>query len=158
MVVMAFNEFPKIWLYNIFILLLLILTSFGCNEMETDLVWLNNLPSAMAQARQQDKPIFMFFSATWCGNCRRLEKAALRDDETVTMLSQFVLLKLDLDESPLTAEQYGVQTVPMLLILGSDGTPYNAIFGVLSPASIRSFLVRGQLAYDEAMKQEESDE
>ena len=73
-------------------------------------------------------PVLVDFSATWCMPCRMqgpiLERfASEREDVTVT--------KVDVDEAPQTAAEYGIRSVPTLAVF-LDGKPVIGAAGVQS--------------------------
>jgi thioredoxin 1 len=59
-------------------------------------------------------PVFVDFTATWCGPCKQL--APLVDQLADELLGQVKVGKLDVDESPITAGKYGVRGVPTVMV------------------------------------------
>lgn len=62
--------------------------------------------------RTSDKLVVMDFFATWCGPCKMLG-AELED--IVNSRGEIKIVKVDVDENPILAQQYGIMSVPTLL-------------------------------------------
>lgn len=59
-------------------------------------------------------PVFVDFTATWCGPCKQL--APLVDQLADELAGKVKVGKLDVDESPITAAKYGVRGVPTVMV------------------------------------------
>ena len=53
------------------------------------------LADAQLKAKAEDKKVFLIFSASWCGPCRRL--ARLLDSQKAELERHYVFVKLDID-------------------------------------------------------------
>lgn len=72
--------------------------------------------------------VLIDFWATWCGPCRMqapiLEQLAGEYDET-----ELKIVKMDVDENPETPSQFGIMSIPTLL-LKKDGEVVDKVVGV----------------------------
>ena len=64
--------------------------------------------------KASDKPVLLDFFATWCGPCRMLAPII---DELGEEHPEYVIGKVNVDEEPRLAEQFGVVSIPTLVVL-----------------------------------------
>jgi len=91
---------------KVFLTLLLIVGSYAVEAQE--LVWHNNMDTAMEISKKSKKPLMLFFTGSdWCGWCIRLQKEVFKTTEFTTWAKDnVVLVELDFprNTSKLTAE------------------------------------------------------
>lgn len=83
------------------------------------------------------KPVVVDFFAQWCGPCQMLRPLL----EKLTLEYDFVLAKVDIDQSPELARIYQVEGVPDVKV-AVQGEIYNGFVGMLSESQIRDFLAQ----------------
>ena len=76
--------------------------------------------------------VLVDFFAEWCGPCKMLTPVL---EAVATELPSVTLLKLDIDASPRPAEQYGVSSIPTL-ILFKDGREVERSVGLKDKDSL----------------------
>jgi thioredoxin 1 len=82
---------------------------------------------------QSDKPVLVDFWAEWCAPCRKI--APLLDELVGEMGEKIEIVKLNIDENPNTARDYGIMSIPTLTIF-KGGEPVQSVLGVQPKGSI----------------------
>ena len=73
------------------------------------------------------------FWAPWCGPCRMM--TPIIDQIAKEYLGKLVIGKINVDENPLIAHQFGISSIPTLLLF-KNGHPVNRIIGSVSKSKI----------------------
>ncbi len=84
-------------------------------------------------------PVVVDFWAPWCAPCRQL--GPVLEKLATEYGGRFVLAKLDIDQNPEIAGEFGIRSIPAVLGL-RDGAIYNGFVGIQSEAVVRIWLDR----------------
>jgi len=85
------------------------------------------------------KPVFLDFWADWCGPCRMLAPAFDRLAEKFG--EQITFAKVNVDEMPDVANQFGIRSIPTLLLL-QNGNVLEKVVGLRSEQELAQVLKR----------------
>lgn len=73
-------------------------------------------------------PTVVDFWAVWCAPCKRI--APILEDIAAEHASRLKVTKLDVDNNPATAGEYGIMSIPTLLVF-KGGRPVERIVGYM---------------------------
>ena len=95
--------------------------------------WNHDYDAGMAQAKQENKPVLLVFSASWCPPCKWMKENTYRDAAVVAKAGVFVTIYVDIDENASVTNKYGVDAYPTYFIVAADGTRVHSFVGVREP-------------------------
>jgi len=81
--------------------------------------------------------VLVDFFADWCGPCKVL--GPILDKVAEQFKDNVVLLKANLDNIPATAQKFGVEKIPTVVLL-KDGKPVSGFVGLVPEESIVNWL------------------
>ena len=92
-----------------------------------------------AEVIKSTKPVLVDFWAEWCGPCRQI--APTVDEVAAEYEGRAVIGKVNVDHHPTIASQYGIRSIPSLLVF-AQGKVQQQIVGAVGKGELSEALDR----------------
>ncbi|MBR5478727.1 MAG: thioredoxin [Clostridia bacterium] len=83
-----------------------------------------------------EKTVLVDFYADWCGPCRMVSPIV---DQIAEENPQYLVVKVNVDDSPELAQEFGIMSIPMLLVM-KGGEVVNQAVGAQPKAALLALL------------------
>ena len=86
--------------------------------------------------KNSDKPVLLDFYADWCGPCRMVAPII---EEIANENPQYVIAKINVDDEPALAQQFGIVSIPTLIVM-KNGEVVHQVAGARPKPQILALL------------------
>lgn len=92
----------------------------------------NSIDQGINEAKNQSKPIFLYFRSETCYWCIRFEEEALSDKRVIDLLNEnFILISIDTFKQKNAALNLNVRSTPFMIFFNKEGEEISRIPGYL---------------------------
>ena len=128
--------------YKLLILIALTVLLSGClespsgtsdaHDAKKKLIFGTELKPALKAAKEQNKPLFLYFRSDFCGYCRLFESETLSNKSVIKKLNEdFIMVSIDVYRQKNETMMFRVFGTPSLVFLNSEGTEIKRIPGYI---------------------------
>jgi len=100
-----------------------------------------NFREALAAAKKEKKPVFIYLHATWCGQCKKLKKSFKDEAAGEYFNKNFINISVDgeTEEGAMLRSLYNVKEYPTLLIVDANSKLQTKTTGYHTPYLLMNF-------------------
>lgn len=98
--------------------------------------WQTDIEKSRILSREKGKPLFLYFRKSGSGICKKFEKATFTDEKIIDTVQRFIPVWLDHQSAPGLFIKYGINRVPIIFFIDSDGSRLGEIKGTIDKESL----------------------
>ncbi len=104
-----------------------------------DVTFNTNLTLALAAAKAQSKPVFVYASSQYCGWCKKFEEETFTNQSVIRTLNQnFVTVAIDVDRQTDESINFRIHGTPSEIFLDPNGIEIKRITGYVDTETFLS--------------------
>jgi thioredoxin-like negative regulator of GroEL len=101
--------------------------------------------AAFARAREERKPLFLYWGASWCPPCNQVKATLFKRQDFIERSSQFIPVYVDGDQpsAQVLSDRFRVRGYPTMILFASDGSEITRLPGEIDPQQYLQVLALG---------------
>ncbi len=119
--------------------MLVLIAVTGCWAAGSDpaakIAWVTDLNEGLRIAKENGKPVMLYFTADWCAPCVELKKYVFSDKRVAEASQRLINIYVDVDKDYDAIAAYRVRGIPAIFFLSPAGEIVSRYQGDRTPAS-----------------------
>ncbi len=124
----------------------------SCGQKSTESLpkeihWMTDIEAAKVLAKEEDKPIMVDFTATWCPPCNMMEDSTFNQQKVIQRAQHFINVRINVDKQKEVAEQYSANArkyggigIPNILFMDSGDFQFRHVIGYQSHEALSAVM------------------
>ena len=96
---------------------------------EKNVEFVRSYSRGLGEARDIEKPMLVFFSATESVFCTQMLEETFTDEKIVGLSKEFICIKVNIEDEPSVCRQFHVENYPTVQFMSPKGVPLNRFTG-----------------------------
>lgn len=71
---------------------------------------------ALKLSGEQGRPVLAFFTADWCGYCKKMKSETMNDQRVLSVMNNYILVYVDTDKDREGVRDFGVSSLPTFVV------------------------------------------
>lgn len=117
--------------------------------------WGTDYARVVGLAKTNGTPVLVYFTASWCGPCKRMARTTLVDDRVLAALKTVPHVIVDIDEQPVLAEKHAIRAVPTFQVVLPSSVTVESITGFQEPGPFALWISNTLVAASEKLQRDE---
>ncbi len=135
------RAFKPVWVLFLALCVVTIVSLASKAMAPKDIIpWRTDLAAALREAAEKGRPVFAYFTASWCVPCETLKTTTWADAKVEAALRNYVPVKIDFDARLDLATKYQVESLPTMLVLRASGEPERVLDMAVPPDDLITWL------------------
>jgi thioredoxin-related protein len=119
-------------LYSVMLAITLMMVTLTAHAASVQ--WQSFTPSIFKHAKESHKMVLLYGFSPTCPYCARMNSSTFTDKNVINAINRkYEAAKIDTTRNNATADKYGMNVIPAIVIMNSDGSVVNTIFGYHDP-------------------------
>lgn len=104
-------------------------TIVAASAEEKNVEFVRGYSRGLGEARDIEKPMLVFFSATESVFCDQMLEETFTDEKIVGLSKEFICIKVNIEDEPSVCRQFHVENYPTVQFMSPKGVPLNRFTG-----------------------------